>query len=224
MRCPYCGQRLPDRAGKCPSGGHVLTPADWEAGAKLVTKEEIREPERPADGGFQREQRAQDPSDGRFARTQASHSAAGQAVPRMGMKWYWFVSRISLLLSAVNNIVVGTQYVMGQALGTQSADYYGKYPAMNVLDRIYGIVMILVGMYAFVVRTRLIRRKASGPSSLIRLYVISLVSSGIYIAVAMLATGTNLLTWDLILSVGISLLMILINRIYFDKRKQYFQN
>ena len=145
------------------------------------------------------------------------------------MKWYKFLIYFSLVLTGFANIWTGVEAVLGMQYETksQAAQVYAVYPGLHVLDIVYGVLLILLGVYALIVRQYLAGFKAKGPKMLLIMYIVSLVIEVAYIAASSLISGVNLLTASesgtmLISSMIVSLFMIGANKVYFDKRAHLF--
>lgn len=123
----------------------------------------------------------------------------------------------------------GVQAVMGMQYGTkeQSAQVYAVYPGLHILDIVYGVLLIILGVFVFIVRQQLAGYRAKGPKYLLIMYIASLVLEVFYIGAGSLLSGVNLLTSSessimLISSILVSLFMIGANKVYFDKRAHLF--
>ena len=204
MRCPSCGQRLADEAGRCPVCGTVI---DEETRKKAMGEQTSAT------------------QSGRTCQTVPDE----KRYPARPMKWYKFLIYFSLVLTGFANIWTGVEAVLGMQYETksQAAQVYAVYPALHVLDIIYGILLILLGVYALIVRQYLAGFKVKGPKMLLIMYIASLVIEVAYIAASSLISGVNLLTASesgtmLISSILVSLFMIGANKVYFDKRAHLF--
>ena len=222
MRCPNCGQRLADEARKCPVCGTVID----EAVRMNIQEESSEETKICADG---------DVISGKSSEMEEYHDFetkninAAQHFPAMPMKWYKFLIYFSLILTGLSNMYTGVQAVMGMQYGTkeQSAQVYAVYPGLHILDIVYGILLIILGIFVFIVRQQLAGYRAKGPKYLLIMYIASLVLEVFYIGVGSLLSGVNLLTSSesgimLISSILVSLFMIGANKVYFDKRAHLF--
>ena len=213
MRCPSCGQRLADEAKRCPVCGTVID----EETRNHTLEEKATEPVKAS---------GQATFDADLG-TQTAN--VQQQYPARPMKWYKFLIYISLILTGLANIWTGVEAVVGMQYGTkeQAAQVYTIYPGLHVLDIIYGILLIVLGVYALLVRQYLARYKAKGPKMLLIMYIASLVLEVAYIGAGSLISGVNLLTASdsgtmLVSSFLVSLFMIGANKVYFDKRAHLF--
>ena len=221
MRCPNCGQRLADEARKCPVCGTVID----EAVRMNISEEQAKEKDISAAG---------DAVHGQSSGAEEYHGSetetmdAKQHFPAMPMKWYKFLIYFSLILTGLSNMYTGVQAVMGMQYGTkeQSAQVYAVYPGLHILDIVYGVLLIILGVFVFIVRQQLAGYRAKGPKYLLIMYIASLILEIFYIGAGSLLSGVNLLTSEsgvmLISSLLVSLFMIGANKVYFDKRAHLF--
>ena len=143
------------------------------------------------------------------------------------MKWHNF-QMVVMILGGISSVGIGLATLMGSAYltrGINSDMVYYKFPGLKGCDIFYGIVLIALGVFEFIVRNRLCKFKANGPSSLKTLYVLSIIGILIYIGWASSATGINLFTSksDMGSMIG-SVLFMIINSIYYSKRSSLFIN
>ena len=221
MRCPNCGQRLADEAGRCPVCGTVI---DEETRRKAMNEDDF------ASSSFEGTRQSMGEQASAAQSGCADQTAPNQnRYPARPMKWYKFLIYFSLVLTGFANIWTGVEAVLGMQYETksQAAQVYAVYPGLHVLDIIYGVLLILLGVYALIVRQYLAGFKAKGPKMLLIMYIVSLVIEVSYIAASSLISGVNLLTASesgtmLISSMIVSLFMIGANKVYFDKRAHLF--
>ena len=211
MRCPNCGQRLADEAGRCPVCGTVI---DEETRRKAMNEDDF------ASSSFEgtRQSMGEQASAAQSGRTDQM-APDEKRYPARPMKWYKFLIYFWTGVGAV----LGMQY----ETKSQAAQVYAVYPGLHVLDIVYGVLLILLGVYALIVRQYLAGFKAKGPKMLLIMYIVSLVIEVAYIAASSLISGVNLLTASesgtmLISSMIVSLFMIGANKVYFDKRAHLF--
>jgi len=117
---------------------------------------------------------------------------------QMPMKWYKFLIYFALIVGPVLNVLSGFASIFASKAF------------------LVGIVSIGLGILGIVTRQALATKKKNGPMLLLAMYAFSLVSSlltaivyssfSLYIIVSIIATGV----------------IIILNKIYFDKRKDIF--
>ena len=244
MRCPECGQRLMEGAHRCPSCGISLDPS------QLVPDEEIRsggyEEDYPEDEGAritldageyrdrfssQRDLDAMEQRDPRrdtgygspFAQRQ-KRAARGQK--GLGMKWYYFLVYFSLLATVILNGGTGIIQVAGIMMGEKSAvtAAYADAPMLLYVDVAYGLVCIAFGVFAFKTRQDLKAMRSKGPRELILLYGISGIMQLVYELCYVLTGAAETFDVTAFGTVIVAVIMMLINKMYFDNRRDMFTN
>lgn len=152
----------------------------------------------------------------------------------LGMKWYKFLIYFSLFASAFLNFVNGILYISGMiydiagsapGFDSMSQAVYAAYPSLRIADLITGVLYIAVGIFSLVVRSQLAKFKKPAPNSLLVLYAAVLVITVVYTVFVSAVTGVGILSDPTLISnIVTSLAMILLNHIYFKKRKHLFVN
>lgn len=74
----------------------------------------------------------------------------------MKMKWYWFVTNIQSILSAIVFFLYALVYFTGSIYmtnyGIPVEKFYSLYPALRAVDYCYAIALILLGAFSLVIR------------------------------------------------------------------------
>ena len=140
------------------------------------------------------------------------------------MKWHNFqmvVMIIGAILSVVNgfNTLTGNTYL---SQGVSADQVYAVYPGLKSCDVVYGIAVIALGVYEWIVRNKLHKFSASGPSMLKSLYIASIAAELLYLAAASSATYLNMFTASTLGSIAGSVIFFIINSIYYSRRKELF--
>ncbi len=224
MRCAACGQLVLEGTKYCPSCGAKIegqAPADEQ---NYTASDAASGAGWSADQGYTentyRDHSYTDGSSYTFYEHQKSYQ------PPMPMKWYKFLIYVSLLLNGVINVFTGIQALMGiQYIAEDenlAGQVYGLYPGLKEVDMVYAVVSIAFGICAFVVRQKLAHYRKDGPKSLLMLYGASLIISVIYMIAVMVVTGINVMNMSIIMNLVLAVVMIVVNKIYFDKRKHLF--
>lgn len=224
MRCPNCGQRLADEARKCPVCGTVM----GETVRMNNLETEADDKKSSMDDNSVSEQSLNNGNDRTYETSETIDMRTKQNRP-MPMKWYKFLIYFSLILTGLSNMYTGVQSVMGMQYETkdQAAQVYATYSGLHILDMIYGVLLIALGVFVFIVRQQLAGYREKGPKLLLIMYIVSLLLEIFYIGAGSLISGVNLLTASesgtmLISSILVSLFMIGANKVYFDKRAHLF--
>lgn len=148
------------------------------------------------------------------------------------MKWFKFLIYFALFAGAFVNLAYGFSYISGgiyfsQTNGQVTADMvYSTYGAgLKVLDVIQGILMIVVAVFGVYTRMRLARYKINAPLCVYILYGTNAGLTLFYNIALLAVTGLNQLTSvNSITTIAVSIGCVLLNRVYFTKRKSLFVN
>lgn len=138
------------------------------------------------------------------------------------MKWFKFLIWFSLFFSVADNGLGGLNILLNCM---KYAHLRWSQPALWIFDLSNGLFLIGFAVFILYVRMRLAHFRKNGPALFLSLYVISLVY---YILTAFLPPLlSNYFITDipaLGLAVFVNTLTIVLNKIYFDKRKFMFVN
>ena len=196
--CINCGAEIEDRNKFCPHCG--IRCESGEENESLVTTPIESVPE--------------------------ARNESEQQILTHPMKWHNFLMVIMILGGIVTianglNTMMGSEYLSS---GYNSTQVYRVYPGLKSCDTLYGIAMIAIGVFEFIVRSRLSKFRSNGPSSLKIMYVLSIIANLIYLAWASSATGISLFTSSNTGSLVASVLFLIINSVYYSKRSDLFVN
>ena len=166
-----------------------------------------------------------------------SYQPAGNAYGTDGykdypMKWHKFLVYFALWLGVAMNAYRGVQCLEGKqydSSGLGARLVYSVLPSMKTADKLLGIALIVLAVVGGIAAVRLLKLRAGAPGWLTALYAANLaVGIGYIIMVISAVSGYKVDTTELIeqsvLSTLISLIMIVINRIYYKKRADLFVN
>lgn len=158
------------------------------------------------------------------------------------MAWYKFLSNFGVYAGAVFNILVAIATMTGGKLGPAKYLVYRKFPDLRIVDIIAGMFLLGIAAFGISVGISLRRKYRSAPRMLYSLYALSAVWSLLYSVSTALATDSSIgdvlyfyegymqytvtLGNDstLVLSIVTSVVIIILNAIYFNKRKELFVN
>jgi hypothetical protein len=141
----------------------------------------------------------------------------------IGMKWHKFLL-ILLWLGAALNIVSGIGYLLGDLYGEYTAEIYAAAPTLATFDLACGGVMILFGLFQFVMRGRLKRMCKNGPALLSATYIM-LIIINLVTAVVPAFLAPQYLTVDTPTVMGTifgNILWLSVNSSYYKKRMDMF--
>lgn len=250
--CKNCGQKLADYVRKCPICGSPVEPDDTLAedsgGQEPIWKRPVEDPawanpewkKRTEDSnqensGWNRQ--SETGAQGDFGWNRQSETGAPRedgwnfqtaqnAMNEHPMKWYKFVINVQLFITAMTciynafGLLSGNSY--GQGVSEQVYAYYGN--GLRVFDTFLGIVYFLTGAYSIVTRQSLKNLKKSGPMMYLFCYVINAAINLFVIMGSYYFTGVFAVSALEVLMFLEAAVCIVLNYIYFKKRKDVFVN
>lgn len=149
--------------------------------------------------------------------------------PEIGMKWYKFVVNFMLFFSAVLNLfggiatIKGGHYVDEQGVNRAEA-VYAVYSGLKTIDIVMGVFCICLAAYALFVRQMLVNKKRIAPILFIAIYVVDIVAVIFYSMAVVNVAHLSISDILDIKDIAINLVWVVINAIYFAKRKHIFVN
>ena len=215
--CVNCGAQIDEGSKFCPNCG---------------TKCDSMEPENSSN---QSSYPSSDPAfkdpDPAFEYTDSSSSQSsgdysGSSADLYPMKWHKFLM-VVMIIGAIYTIASGIIQMTGHQYtreGSSPEYIYAVFPGMKTCDLVYGVMMIAIGVFQFIVRNRLNQFRANGPSSLRLLYILSIAAGVFYLIWASSVTRVNLFTANNLGNVIGSVVMMIINGVYYSKRSPLFVN
>ncbi len=146
----------------------------------------------------------------------------------MKMKWYWFVTNIQSILSAIVFFLYALVYLTGSIYptnyGIPAEKFYSLYPALRVVDYCYAIALILLGAFSLVIRHGLKKRYQNAPFYYMSSYAVPLIISFLYTIETGLIFGVSAFTLALFMQIPVMGGYIVLNYVYFKKRRHLFPN
>lgn len=216
MYCPNCGTQLPDGSRFCTNCGTSLA-----------------QPEQPQQEQYQQpQQQYQQPQQQQYQPYQP-YPQGYAPMDRFGgvpMKWHKFLAYFAMWFSALGNLIMGIQCLTGSQYGSgvEANMVYQVFPSMKTADVLYGILLLATAVLAAYTAYSLLKLKKGAPNLLTVLYVVNAAASILYIILVVGAIGDYTDVSELISSaiIGVitSIVMIIINRVYYGKRMQFFVN
>lgn len=149
--------------------------------------------------------------------------------PARPMKWYKFLIYFALFAGGVINLYYGIIYISGmiyniQGGGQAYADMvYNTFMGLKGLDVVFGILSILLAGLCVYTRFRLSQYRKDGPLFVYITYAVNGLITIIYSIVLANITGINQIA-KIIVTVVVLAVAIVLNVIYFNKRKDLFVN
>lgn len=149
-----------------------------------------------------------------------------QAQPSgLPMKWFKFLIYFGLFAGALLNLVNGSIQRTGEQYGGYKELVYNRFAALQAVDIIFGILLILLAIFGVYTRFQLSSYRRSGPTCLNVLYIANVLISLLYLIAASALTQINIIELggsSMIISLVISIFMVVVNTIYFKERRQLF--
>ena len=144
----------------------------------------------------------------------------------MPMKWYKFLIYFALFAGALLNLVNGIRLLTGSAYGSDAYFVYSYFSGLKALDIFAGLFLISIAVFGIYTRFQLAGYKTNAPTMLLALYAGSVAYSLIYlIGIKSIVSSYDMQYIDLSgVYGGIAggIVMIVLNAVYFNKRKHLF--
>ena len=143
------------------------------------------------------------------------------------MKWHKFLIYFSLWVGALVTLSAAGQLFSGSHYNGLADAVYAMYgSSLKTLDLLMGIASIFLAVWAIYTRFQLARYKSGAPAKLMLLYALSLIVSLLYMICACSISGISfsVLLEDNVGTLIGSVLMMFINKVYYDKRSVLFVN
>lgn len=149
------------------------------------------------------------------------------------MKWYKFLIYFALFFSAFISFVTGIIYITGSIYNIQTGGQvtgemvYYFYSSMKPVDVCYGLALLATAVFSIVTRMQLAKFKRTGPMCVYILYIAGVVISCMYavgVSTAMQVDLGEVFSSNMIVSIVTSVVMVILNYIYFSKRQALFCN
>lgn len=143
-----------------------------------------------------------------------------------GMLWLHFIIWIQLIIAIVYFLWAGIVFLRGTIYGGEngvliSASMYEIYPLLSILDKLQGIVFILLAIMGFIVRKDLVNRKRNAPRRYLNYLVIICLEPMIHNGLVSIIYSMR--TTSLSISTIVMTLFIYFGSYrYFKKRMAYF--
>ncbi len=207
MYCPNCGTQV--------SGGSVFCPS---CGSRLAQQQSAPYQSDP----FAQPQGWGEPSYPYGQQPVAPPSA-------LPMRWHKFLINFALWAGAVGGALMGIVYMTGilymaQGRGVTPALIYAAFPALRGADIFYGLALIGTGAFEIYTRFALAKFRVKGPTYLTLTYCISAVIPFIYLVLVKFSTGVTPEIAPLAGSIVSTAIMVVINHVYYNKRRYLFVN
>lgn len=145
--------------------------------------------------------------------------------PELSMKWHKFLICFSLWAGAVLNVLNGVMVMTGMQYDGRAEMVYAHFDGLQLVDILYGVLLLAAAVYGIVVRFQLAGYKASGVSGLTKLYGLVIGIEVFYAVFAGVMLGMDMMgemMGTLVRSVAPMAVMLFVNRSYYKKREHMF--
>jgi hypothetical protein len=215
MRCNVCNSELAPNAKFCSNCGSVIS-------ADNTYQSNDFNHQNPTEEGWHGDNnRAYNPQTGFYTPVNLE----------MPMKWYKFLIYFALFFAAFLNVYNGIQILTGSQYtynGNDQSDLvYSYFSGLKVIDFIYGLLILGLAVFLIITRQKLKNFSKQGPKFIMVLYIANIGFSLFYLFTVTIITDiklSELLTTRFITSIIVALVMIFVNKSYFDKRVHLFVN
>ncbi len=148
----------------------------------------------------------------------------------MPMKWYNFIVKFMMIFGGITDIVGGViavstimYSVMAEYAGVEITEYF--YTGNKAFDIVCGILLILLGVANFVVRSRMKKFSADALQKYYVLIIAEHIFVYVYDIAFALVTNTKLDIADtVVFSLATAVVWVVLEIYYFNKRKALFVN
>ena len=217
MFCPKCGNQLSEGQKFCANCGNSLEEAP----------QTNPQPSQQQNQYYAQQNPYQPP----YA---TGYNPMQPPVYQYPMKWFKFLIYFALFAGAVINFLGGIMALTGAQYNSSGHDVsalvYAFFPDLKTIDLIYGVVCIALAVLAVYTRFSLARFKNNAPNLLYAVYASAGITNLVYaIAVSSIvskggeefANAVDVVS-DGVIPLIVSIVMIVLNKVYFDKRKSLF--
>ena len=236
MFCNNCGAQIPDGSPFCPScGAQQAQQAQQQAYQQQPQGYQQPYQQQGYQQPYQQQAYQQPYQQQGYQQPYGQpgyQQPYGQQIPQQGMKWHKFLVYFALWAGALLNLIMGIVCLTGAQYGEMKELVYAYIPGMKAPDLVYGILLVLLAVLGVLTAVKLLKFKVGAPKWLTILYIAALAVSIIYIAWSMIVLsdygvglgdmGSSLSST--IGSIAGSILMIIVNKIYYGKRAHLFVN
>jgi hypothetical protein len=144
------------------------------------------------------------------------------------MSWYKFLTGFALIVGAICAFIYGSGYITGQVYMVQTngeinaSQVYAHYGRiLQLMDVIYGLLLIIIGAMAIVLRNKLVKYKPDAIGFVKIFYAFMFVVPFAYIVIVAVITAQEI-TPDAVTALIVDISLLVFNVIYFNKREHLF--
>lgn len=144
--------------------------------------------------------------------------------PEFPMKWFKFVIYVQLFLAALSNLATAMLNFTGTLYGSDSDLVYLAFGGLRALDILMGVICLALAAYAIFVRFQLAKFKRNAPVLLHILFACNIGVSLFYGIGATIIIGQNMFNVSTISNFLTTIVILVLNVVYFNKRTSLFIN
>lgn len=213
--CNHCGKPVPDNAAFCPGCGSRLPPAapNGAYNSNAQQQPRVQVPQ------------VQTPPTQQYNAPPAPDFTKPQALP---MNYYKFAIWVQLFLGALVYAVQGLGLLFGfwyeAVSGINAQWFYLFFPAMHIVDILFGLLYLAMAVGAVYTRQQMAHFKKNGPDLYYLFLIAGMVLSFLYAVLQGIICSTGSGISSVIGSLVGSGVMLVLCRIYFEKRRSMFCN
>ncbi|MCR4568420.1 MAG: hypothetical protein K5769_10230 [Pseudobutyrivibrio sp.] len=145
-----------------------------------------------------------------------------------GLKWAHFLGYFAFWIGAAINAYFGITYLTGSVYeqqGTTADMVYGVLgDSLKFLDKSYGFLLICAAVCGILAALSIIKKKQNTRLLVCATYVIALVTVLIYVVGVSVVVDISVFNGSISGQLVVSLVMMVVNWIYFGNRKDIFVN
>ena len=206
MFCSSCGTQLEEGTLFCPNCGNPVAQANDTAQTQAeASAAQASAPVNPApqfDGSTQ------------YYTPQ----------PVLGLKWAHFLGYFALWAGAVLNLASGIQFVTGLIYNGDASFIYDYFPGLQVLNILYGVCLLgTVALNVFAALSIIKCKKQTGLLVCL-VYSAQVVLSLVYVVAGSIIISSFAGDATTITQIIVSIVMIFVNRTYFNNRRDVYVN
>ncbi|MCQ2081214.1 MAG: zinc ribbon domain-containing protein [Lachnospiraceae bacterium] len=140
------------------------------------------------------------------------------------LNWAKFLGYFALWLSALLNFIGGVSAFGGSQYGDLKGLVYNIFPGMRAVDIIYGLLCIALAGLGGYCAYGIIMHKKFVVNYIPLLYAAAAGIVFVYSLVATIVVGQSCFSASIIVNIIVSVVMVFVNSVYFNKRKHIFVN
>ena len=139
-----------------------------------------------------------------------------------GLAWAYFLGYGALWIGAIINIITGIPHITGSYLGYNKNSVYAYFEALQILDILYGLVVVAVAVLGIVTALCIILKKKAAVVLVPAMYFANCAFGALYLMLLAGITGELSAVASGAGAIVVSLVMGIVNIIYFRNRRHIF--